>query len=97
MPDSKKLQKDYANKGINFIYISTDENPAAWERASKKIELSESESYLLPKNSSLTKQFKITSIPRYMIISKDGKVINADAPRPSDPKIRKIFDDLLKN
>ncbi len=96
MPNSKKLKEEYKN--INFIYISTDENHSSWEKAMKQIGLSETESYLLPKgnDSEIIKKFKITSIPRYMIINKDGKVINQDAPRPSDPKIREIFDELLR-
>jgi hypothetical protein len=56
------------------------------------------DSYLIanPEKSELIRQFKINAIPRYMIIGKDGKVINADAPRPSDPKLRVLFDELLK-
>jgi thiol-disulfide isomerase/thioredoxin len=98
MPNSKKLKEEYINKGINFVYISTDENPADWEKAMQQIGLSETENYLLPKGneSEIVKKYKINSIPRYMIIDKDGKVINQDAPRPSDPKIRQIFDELLR-
>ena len=98
MPDSKKLSEEYAKQGINFVYISIDENAVAWEKASKQIGLPDAKSYLLPnsKKSAIAKQFNISSIPRYIIIGKDGKVINADAPRPSDQKIRKLFDELLK-
>lgn len=49
-----------------------------------------------PKKSAIAKQFNISSIPRYVVIGKNGKVINANAPRPSDPKIRELFDELLK-
>ena len=99
MPDSKKLSEEYVKKGINFVYVSIDENAAAWEKASKQIGLPDVNSYILPnsKKSAIAKQFNISTIPRYILISKDGKVINADAPRPSDPKIRKVFDELLKN
>lgn len=98
MPASKKLHDEYALKGINFLYVSIDDNVIAWEKASKQMRLTESESYLLPnsKQSEIAKKFKINSIPRYIIIDKNGKVINRDAPRPSDPKIRELFDTLLK-
>ena len=99
MPDSKKLSEEYVKKGINFVYVSIDENAAAWEKASKQIGLPDVNSYILPnsKKSAIAKQFNISTIPRYILIGKDGKAINADAPRPSDPKIRKVFDELLKN
>ena len=98
MPDSKKLAIDYKNKGINFIYISMDDNPVAWLKAIKQIGLSEDQNYLMPEgsNSEMAKKLKIITIPRYVIMDKLGKVINTDAPRPSDPKIREVFDELLK-
>ncbi len=48
------------------------------------------------KNSAILSQFNITSIPRYMIIDAKGVVINQNAPRPSDPRLIKVFDELLK-
>lgn len=98
MRNSKEITEEYASKGIEFIYVSVDENVGSWENASKKEGLSTTQSYLLPnpKNSLIAKQFKISSIPRYILIGKDCKIINADAPRLSDPKIRELFDELLR-
>ena len=98
MRDSKKMTEEYTSRGIEFIYVSVDENVGSWENASKKESLPATQSYLLPnpKKSVVAKQFKISSFPRYMLIGKNGKVINADAPRLSDPKIRELFDELLK-
>jgi thiol-disulfide isomerase/thioredoxin len=97
MPDSKKLREEYAAKGVNFVYISTDENAADWDRANKQINLPESQSFLLtnPSESPLKKQFKINTIPRYMLTDKNGKVIDDNAPRPSDKEIRRALDGLL--
>ncbi|GEM_PF-2613929 len=98
IPLSKKLKAEFESKGINFIYISTDENPAAWEKTWKKIGLNPVESYLLPdgNDSELVKKFKISSIPRYILLDRTGKIISEDAPRPSDPKIKKMFEDLMR-
>jgi hypothetical protein len=46
-------------------------------------------------NSSLTKEFNLNTIPRYIIINKKGKVVNMDAPRPSDPKLKPLLDKLI--
>jgi len=43
--------------------------------------------------SKLGKQFKIATIPRYIIAQSDGKIINQNAPRPSDVSLI----ELLKN
>ncbi len=99
IPASKKLFEEYKNRSVQMITISMDENRVVWHKAIKTEELSQTANYLLNNNfeSSLAKKFKIESIPRYMIIGKDGKVINADAPRPSDPKLKEIFNDLLND
>jgi hypothetical protein len=48
-----------------------------------------------PSENPLKKQFKINAIPRYMLIDKNGKVIDDNAPRPSDKEIRGVLDVLL--
>lgn len=98
MPNSKMLKEKYIKKGVEFLYLSIDKDKISWKITGKKVGLSDSESYLLidDEESEIVKQLKISSIPRYLIIGKDGKVINADAPRPSDPKIGELFDELLK-
>lgn len=99
MPHSKRLEEKYREKGVNFIYISIDQDLTAWKRSSQQIGLSNSKSYLLinGNDSAISKKYKISTIPRYMIMDSKGQFINQDAPRPSDPKIRQIFDELLKN
>ena len=98
MPNSKKLEEIYVKKGINFIYISTDKRIEAWKKASRQIGLSQNQSFYLVNGdeSKLSKKYKIATIPRYMLIDEKGQFINQNAPRPSDPKIRQIFDELLK-
>ncbi|MBO0933495.1 TlpA family protein disulfide reductase [Fibrella aquatilis] len=98
MPASKALQAVYAPKGVRFIYVSMDKVPAAWETAMKGIGLAASDSYLLPKDftSSVAKNLKIKSIPRYLVINKAGKMISTDAPRPSTAAIRTMLDAALK-
>ncbi|NBB21706.1 redoxin family protein [Runella sp. CRIBMP] len=99
MPASHQLQQLYMGKEINFAFISLDKNRMAWEKSMTRIGINpENDSYILANNfeSTFAKHFKISSIPRYILIGKDGKVISADAPRPSDPKLRQIFDELLK-
>lgn len=98
MPISQKLNNKYKNRGVNFVYISIDENFKAWAKATNQMGLSEDESYFLPKGSEseIAQKFNITTIPRYILIGKDGEVINANAPRPSDAETKILFEQLLK-
>jgi thiol-disulfide isomerase/thioredoxin len=98
IPNSQKLRLEYEKKGITFLYISTDTDFSAWEMGNKQYNFDLKNSFILPNgnDSPLAKQFNLKTIPRYILIGKDGKVINQDAPRPSNSKIRKVFDDLLR-
>lgn len=98
MEYSNKIEKEYVKRGIDFVYISIDDDKFSWEKAKKQLKLNEKESYLLPSatESILSKQLELLSVPRYLILDGNGKIINFDAPRPSDPKLKRVFDELLK-
>jgi thiol-disulfide isomerase/thioredoxin len=98
MEYSNKVEKEYAKRGIDFVYISIDDDKFSWEKAKKQLKLNEKGNYLLPNatESVLSKQLELLSVPRYLILDENGKIINFDAPRPSDPKLTLIFDELLK-
>ncbi len=38
--------------------------------------------------------YKVNGVPRFILISPVGKVVNADAPRPSDEKLKDLFQEL---
>ena len=44
----------------------------------------------------IMKPYKITGIPRFMLFGKDGRVVDADAPRPSSGEIKALLDATLK-
>lgn len=93
MPHSKELQARYGPKGVQFVYISLDKNPAAWDRAVQTLGLAHLQSYLLVNNyqSSLARQLSLTSIPRYVLLGKDGQVLSANAPRPSTAALQRLL------
>ncbi|SJZ98005.1 TlpA family protein disulfide reductase [Sediminibacterium ginsengisoli] len=90
MPASKKIQAQFSNKQIVFAYISIDQNKKDWLRAAAEEELHSYPASFLLENAdtnSFVKANKITTIPRYILIGKDGKIIAGDAPRPSEPDL----------
>ena len=70
---------------------------AAWMNKAKDLSLPTQRSFILLKNKSLNDfftRYAIKTIPRYMIVDKEGKIINQDAPRPSDPALKGLLNDL---
>lgn len=92
-----EIEKEYRNK-VDFIYLSFDKNISNWTNKSETLNLNYSDNYLLPKNfkSDFANYFDITSIPRYILFDKHGKVITDHAPRPSGKaNLKKILDNAI--
>ena len=96
-PFSKKLHDAMSKKELDkivFLYISIDDNEATWKKAIEQNNLKGVNAISRGGwSSEVCKFFNITSIPRYMILNKSGKVVEQDAKRPADETLK---DDLLK-
>jgi len=103
IPYLQTLEKEYHNKNIEFVSISTDESRrsgGSWEAAEKKwrgfikkrnmtgVQLWSGQDY------SFQQAYQINSIPRFILIDPEGKIIDANAPRPSDPRLKSLFTSL---
>lgn len=98
IPFMEKLAEHYAgNSKIEIISISIDEKQDKWK---KKLEADKPEwrQFIVPDGfkSELCREYKINGIPRFMLFDKDGKIINVNAPRPSDDSIISYLDSQLK-
>ncbi len=96
MPHSKALRKQYNGNKIKFIFLSIDDNYGNWIKANSDEQLNENSYFLINSTEAFfTKKNKITTIPRYILLDKRGSIINADAPRPSDPKLEELINKNL--
>ncbi|RYF25851.1 MAG: TlpA family protein disulfide reductase [Flavobacteriales bacterium] len=96
-PAWKKAKANFKGKNIVFLNFSIDEDDrsVAWKKAlQEEKENANSNQYRLVdwKNSSLTKQLELRSIPRYIIIDDKGFIRNNHFYKPSDNR----FNDMLK-
>ena len=93
IPYMKDLEEEFSSK-IKFVGLSIDEDKAAWEKRVAEGDMAGLQLYL-GRNSEFQRGYKINSIPRFILLDKWGRIINADAPRPSDAEsIRSIFNSL---
>ena len=89
---------EYSSDPIQFISVSLDSESSIWKESVKKynlpgLQLSDSKAFsgLLPVYCKV-----VTSLPRYVLIDKEGKIIDFDAPFPDDPNLKKILNSLLQ-
>ncbi len=95
-PFLKKLEEKYAENDIVFLKISLDEDQEAWKNYIVENNATKN-AFILDKNfdSEFVEAYLITSIPRFILLDKELKIIDADAKRPSNNEIEKQLDDLL--
>ena len=98
IPFLKKLEEKYHQKNIVFISLSIDQlkDIEKWKKLIKDKELGGVQVFADNDwNSQFVKDYNITGIPRFILIDPNGKIVKADAPRPSSPTIEAEFDALL--
>ncbi len=96
MPNSLKLQEKFKGQDIAFIYISSDKDPVGWKQLNKVLQI-KGDHYRVNKavNEEINELFNVRYIPRYILIDKDGKVIDDKAKRPGNKEVVKDIELLL--
>jgi thiol-disulfide isomerase/thioredoxin len=98
IPHLKKLEEDYKDKSIEIVSISVDVEEAhdTWKKMVESEDLTGVQLYADNNFSSdFIMQYGINAIPRFILINTDGTIIDADAPRPSNPELRTLIDSYL--
>lgn len=103
IPFLKDIKKEYKNKNIVFVGISTDDprkSGGSWEAAEQKwrtfvkerdlgdVQLWSGQDY------SFQQAYQISGIPRFILIDPNGNIVEAEAPRPSDPALKDLLNSL---
>lgn len=81
------LKEAVSGSDVAFVYISIDDDEAAWRKAMDKYKLGGTQLYAAGFGHEVAKKYRVNGIPRYMIIGKDGKILDGFPPRPSDKKL----------
>ncbi|HFS66670.1 MAG TPA: TlpA family protein disulfide reductase, partial [Flavobacteriia bacterium] len=105
IPYLKKLEEEFKNKPIKFVSISVDDarrNGGSWEKAKEKwrnfvkenklggIQLFADKGW----ESDFIKQYGIRGIPRFILLDKEGKIMNPNMQRPSQEITKTILSSL---
>lgn len=82
LPYLKELEEKFRDRNIVFLGLSVDRDKEKWAEKVKGGELCGVQLYL-GQESDFQKKFKISGIPRFILLDMDGRVVNADMTRPS--------------
>ncbi len=93
IPFLQQLEEKMQGKKIAFVSISWDRNRNDWEKALDEKKLGGAQLHF-GGDETFFKEYGIEFIPRFILLDKKGKVVNAYMTRPSDPKTEETFKTL---
>lgn len=98
MEPASELRKQYEGKDAVFVYLAYNDTENSWEKAVQEEKLSTiATNYFIlnSKNCKMLEDINLRLIPRYIIIDKNGKLVEMNAPRPSDKRIKATLNKYL--
>ena len=97
IPFLKELEEEYKDKDIKFVSISIDarKDEGKWRQMIKDKELTGTQ-LLADKEyqSQFVQDYFIQGIPRFIILDPQGNIVDYDAPRPSEPRLKEVLNGL---
>ncbi|MDD4031987.1 MAG: TlpA disulfide reductase family protein [Bacteroidales bacterium] len=101
IPYMTRLEEEFSNNpDIAFISVSVDasKDKQIWQemvqkKGMKGIQLFAGDAG----HKQICNDYKITSIPRFILVGKDGRLISVDAPRPSSSEIHLMLKKALQH
>ncbi len=93
IPHLKKLQDTLEGKNIVLISICKSDYEQNWRSFVAKKDLKGVQLFAEESQTQFFDDFIVSGIPRFILLDKEGKIIEYDAKRPSDPK---LLEQLLK-
>ena len=90
-PHLKELEEKYKDKNIVFVSISSDTQERRWRfelgflRERLKLQ------WWIDGNEEFMKVFEIMTLPRMILLDKEGRIVKLKLPKPSDVEFEKIL------
>ncbi|MFT4683896.1 MAG: thiol-disulfide isomerase/thioredoxin [Flavobacteriales bacterium] len=95
IPYLKQIEEEYHGKNIEFVSISTDRRNKyqAWKNMIENKEMGGIQLFA-GEDQSFSQAYDIRGIPRFILIDPEGNIVDANAPRPSEPRLKELFNSL---
>ncbi|SMO38734.1 TlpA family protein disulfide reductase [Solitalea koreensis] len=96
LPALKLLEEEFQGKDVVFLSVSIDveKDKEKWKQFITEQQLGGVQLFANGW-SQIAQAYKIKGIPRFMLFDRNGNIVNVDAPRPSEPKLKETLIELL--
>lgn len=96
MPHMEKLQDSLKGEDIVFVSICKSDERASWEKFLDKKQPGGVQLFAEYDEKEFFDAYVIQGIPRFILLDREGRIVDPDAKRPSDPKLIGIIRSLLQ-
>lgn len=93
----ENLISDFAVNDVEFIFLSVDNQPDKWKQFIAEQKVPDGKHFIEKEKGAVYDAFKIYGIPRYILIGRDGKIIDAYAPGPGSKEIKELLSKYIGN
>lgn len=96
-PMLQELKGFFPSEKMVVLSISFDKQVSAWQEILQKRGWNTENQFVFVNSgaSDFVRKYNIQEIPRYVLIDKNGNVIMANAPRPSNPALKQLIEKHL--
>ncbi len=96
IPSLNKIREQYKNQAINILSISVYDDKAKWETMVKADKMQGWQLFSPDKDMEFLKKFVVDGIPRFILLDSSGKIIDNNAPRPSEEELKLLLNKHLQ-
>ncbi len=94
IPHLKKLTETLKDRQIQFVSICMKDKKETWKSMVRAKELKGIQLFAENPEDDFFKSYRIDGIPRFILLNRNGIIVDANAKRPSDPELIKILETL---
>ncbi len=95
IPFLDKIKEAYKNKPITFLSLDVYDDAGKWAAMVEGQKMSGWQLMSPDRDMPFLKKYVVDGIPRFILLDKNGKIIDANAPRPSEQELIKLLDKTL--
>lgn len=97
LPAMKAFEEKYRDENIRFLSISvdSDRDKAKWQEMVKEKGM-QGVQLFAGRSAKFQQDYQIRSIPRFLVIGKDGEILEDDPPRPMDYRTGEMNQELIQ-
>lgn len=96
LPDLDHLQTLFKDENIVFISICQNDNKEFWKKVVIANKLQGIHIFVDDADNKFLSDYLVTGVPRFILIDKNGYIIDSEARRPSNPALKEQIEELLK-